>query len=84
LGQKPRSQLLQPAGLSSQNLLRFKSRYSVFHSNVIASPAIAHYEMAKRALLAGKHTYVEKPLTLQVDHAEDLCYLAERNSETKR
>ena len=45
---------------------------------VIATPAERHYEMASKALLAGKHTYVEKPLTLHCDEAETLTSLAER------
>ncbi|MEX0704412.1 MAG: Gfo/Idh/MocA family oxidoreductase [Planctomycetales bacterium] len=44
----------------------------------LATPAPAHYEMAKRSLLAGKHVYVEKPLTLRTDHAAELVELAER------
>jgi predicted dehydrogenase len=35
-----------------------------------------HYELAKRALEAGKHVLVEKPLTMRVDHAEELVALA--------
>jgi predicted dehydrogenase len=44
---------------------------------VLASPAVMHYEMARKALEAGKHTYVEKPLTLHGDEAEELCEIAE-------
>lgn len=49
---------------------------------VIASPAIHHHSMAKQALLAGKHTYVEKPLTLNVEDAEDLCRIADKQHRT--
>ena len=44
---------------------------------VLASPAAKHYIMAKQALEAGKHTYVEKPLTLHVEEAEHLYQMAE-------
>jgi UDP-2-acetamido-3-amino-2,3-dideoxy-glucuronate N-acetyltransferase len=44
---------------------------------VIATPAETHYEIAKKALLAGKDTYVEKPITLHCHEAEDLISLAE-------
>ena len=43
---------------------------------VIATPAERHYEMARKALLAGKDVYVEKPLTLRCEEAETLTTLA--------
>ena len=43
---------------------------------VIATPAERHYEMARKSLLAGKDTYVEKPLTLRCEEAERLTELA--------
>lgn len=39
---------------------------------VIATPAGTHFEIAGQALRAGKHVYVEKPLTLQAAHARQL------------
>jgi predicted dehydrogenase len=44
---------------------------------VISSPAITHYELAKKALLADKDVFVEKPFTLSVRHAEELAELAD-------
>lgn len=47
---------------------------------VIASPVRVHYQLAKEALLHGKHVLVEKPLTANVEEAEELVELArERN-----
>jgi len=45
----------------------------------ICTPASSHYEMAKRALDAGKDVLVEKPLTLNTGEAEELTELAEKN-----
>ena len=44
----------------------------------IVTPASTHFELAKKALLAGKHVFCEKPLTLKVEEDEDLCMIAEK------
>ncbi|NOX62534.1 MAG: Gfo/Idh/MocA family oxidoreductase [Chloroflexi bacterium] len=43
----------------------------------IATPARSHYPLARRALLANKHVFVEKPLAMSVAEAEELVELAE-------
>ncbi len=43
---------------------------------VISSPAVTHYSLARKALLAGKDVFVEKPFTLDTEHAEELLHLA--------
>lgn len=43
---------------------------------VIATPTSTHFELTKRALEAGKHVLVEKPLADSVDKAEALDALA--------
>lgn len=54
----------------------------IFHSDVdgiiIATPVRTHYQLAKQALLHGKHVLVEKPLTASVAEAEELVALAEK------
>lgn len=45
---------------------------------VIAAPAAQHFELAQKALAAGKHVFVEKPLSLNVAHAQILCEMAEK------
>jgi predicted dehydrogenase len=44
----------------------------------IATPVHTHYELARRAILAGKHVLVEKPLASRVDHAEELVALSDQ------
>ncbi|HMS53953.1 MAG TPA: Gfo/Idh/MocA family oxidoreductase [Fimbriimonadaceae bacterium] len=46
----------------------------------IATPAEHHYSMAKSALIAGKDVFVEKPMTLSSEEAEDLCRLAREHN----
>jgi UDP-2-acetamido-3-amino-2,3-dideoxy-glucuronate N-acetyltransferase len=46
---------------------------------VIGVPAEGHGSLVRRALEAGKHVFVEKPLALDVGEAEELCQLAEAN-----
>ena len=43
----------------------------------ICTPPAMHYEMAKAALLAGKHVICEKPLCLNSEQARELYQLAE-------
>jgi len=43
---------------------------------VIATPVPTHHELAKRALLAGKHVLVEKPPAMRAGEMEELCALA--------
>lgn len=45
---------------------------------VIAAPVFLHYTLAKQALLAGKDVYVEKPLCIDCNEAEELITLAEQ------
>ena len=42
----------------------------------IATPPHTHYPLAKQALLAGKDVFVEKPLCLDLEEAEELVELA--------
>jgi len=46
----------------------------------ISAPAALHYELARKALLAGKDVYVEKPLALKASEGEELVNLAEEHS----
>lgn len=42
----------------------------------IATPVSMHFEIAKKALLAGKHCWIEKPMTESVAEAEELNSIA--------
>lgn len=42
----------------------------------VVVPTISHYEIAKKALLAGKHAFVEKPFTETLEQAEELLSLS--------
>jgi predicted dehydrogenase len=44
---------------------------------VIATPVPTHYELARRALDAGKHVFVEKPPAMRGAELEELCELSE-------
>jgi predicted dehydrogenase len=78
---------------SPDALDRFRSRYPRAHVTtdydellsddeldavVVATPAITHYELAKRALEAGKHVLVEKPPAMSAVDADDLVTTADR------
>jgi predicted dehydrogenase len=46
----------------------------------IVTPVSTHYELARQALLNGKHVFVEKPLTATSIQAEELIELADRKN----
>lgn len=45
----------------------------------IITPVFAHYDLAKKAILAGKHILVEKPFMSTVQQAEEILELAEKH-----
>ena len=47
---------------------------------VVSTPAETHYRLAREALLAKKHVYVEKPLVLNENEGRELIALAEENN----
>jgi predicted dehydrogenase len=48
------------------------------HAVVIATPVFSHFELAKKALLSGKHVLVEKPMTNSVKTSLTLTRIAEK------
>ena len=46
---------------------------------VVATPVKYHYPIAKASLLAGKHTFIEKPMASTSAECEELIEIAERN-----
>jgi predicted dehydrogenase len=42
----------------------------------LATPVSTHYDLARRALLEGKHVLIEKPLATTVERAEELARIA--------
>ncbi|MBX9723482.1 MAG: Gfo/Idh/MocA family oxidoreductase, partial [Candidatus Obscuribacterales bacterium] len=47
---------------------------------VVATPSDSHFPVARQALRAGKHVYVEKPMARDVRHAEELDQIATENN----
>lgn len=44
----------------------------------IVTPTFAHFDVAKQAITAGKHVFIEKPITNTVEEAQELIQLAEQ------
>jgi predicted dehydrogenase len=49
----------------------------VLDAVVIATPVKSHYSLAKASLLAGKHTFIEKPMASSTTECEELIDIAE-------
>jgi len=45
----------------------------------VVTPTITHFETAKKAITAGKHLFVEKPITSTFEEAEELIQLAKQH-----
>ena len=48
---------------------------------IIAAPAKQHHKLARSSLKAGKHVFVEKPISLSVIEAENLCVIAKQQNK---
>jgi predicted dehydrogenase len=46
----------------------------------IATPVSTHYDLAKQSLLAGKHTWVEKPLAYKSEQVEELIDISNQKN----
>jgi len=46
---------------------------------VVSLPVEMHYQVAREALKAGKHVFVEKPLAMKSEECLELIHLAEKN-----
>lgn len=46
----------------------------------IVTPTLSHHDCAKEAILAGKHVFVEKPISNTVEEAEEIMHLAEKHN----
>jgi predicted dehydrogenase len=55
---------------------------SALDAVVIATPVKQHYPLAKAALSAGKHTFIEKPMASSSAECEELIQIAEREGLT--
>jgi predicted dehydrogenase len=55
--------------------------YSDIDAAVIATQADTHYEFAKKFIENDKHVFVEKPMTLDLTHGEQLVELAQKKNK---
>jgi predicted dehydrogenase len=70
------AQSLGTQAFGGDELSKFLSLLDVV---TIATPAFAHSDIGLLALEAGVHTYVEKPLAIEIDHGEAMVEKAKHN-----
>lgn len=58
----------------------FEDLLDISDALIVAAPAEAHYDLAIRALRAGKHVLVEKPIAATLAQADELDALAKQRS----
>ena len=51
-----------------------------FDAYIIAVPAEHHYSVGKQLILANKHVLIEKPITINIDEADELVQLAHQHN----
>ena len=88
------SDLVWLCDLSTDLLERFGARYpnarttarfedlledESLQAIVVATPVTTHFDLARQALAAGKHVFVEKPPALSASEADELVALAEEH-----
>ena len=89
----PDCQLKIMCDLSQQRLMHLKTLYPEVQRSmdydhmlngveldavVIATAVKSHYAMAKASLLAGKHTFIEKPMASSSEQCEELIEIAQK------
>ena len=47
----------------------------------IATPVTSHFELSKRALMSGRHVWLEKPMTQKIEQAEELIDFAQKRNK---
>ncbi len=96
--ERPELEMLALCELDAEKAAKFTARYGTMIPTVtdfdlvladprvdavcVATPPRTHYALARRALLAGKHVLVEKPLATNAKDAEELVLLAEERGLT--
>jgi predicted dehydrogenase len=91
----PGAKLVAVSDISDKRLAMAQAHYPFIHVTkdplelirskeieavAIVTPILAHHEMAKAALLAGKHIFIEKPFTATSDQARELIDIAARKN----
>lgn len=61
---------------SLDDILCDKSIKAVF----IATPAVTHYDLTRKALLSGKDVFIEKPIALNIENGKELVEIAEQKN----
>jgi len=54
---------------------------SALDAVAIATPVSTHFDLAKKAILSGKHVWLEKPMTEKVEQGEELIELADKHNK---
>jgi predicted dehydrogenase len=93
----PQCRVKQACDINEERLTYIKNRYPLIATTkeyenllrdseldaiVLATPVHLHHEFAKKSLLAGKHTFIEKPMAASAEKCAELIALATKKNLT--
>ncbi|MEA3359899.1 MAG: Gfo/Idh/MocA family oxidoreductase [Thermodesulfobacteriota bacterium] len=77
---------LEKAGMLYPQTTLTKNPEDIFKNKnldavAVATPVSTHFDLAKNALLSGKHLWIEKPMTENVEQGEEIAELAQKKNK---
>ena len=80
INEKRATQIAEDYDLEFTTNIEVVSNDDKISAVVIVTPSSTHYQLAKKFLESGKDVFIEKPMTLNSEHAKDLVEIAKKQN----